>query len=80
MRESEAYSHLLFDAAPTPLGCHGGWNHVEVNRLFEQQHRVQREAVRDKPFAELNIFPRAIEKKQKLHCAIAEGLEIAPWN
>ncbi|MEK6752304.1 MAG: PAS domain S-box protein [Chloroflexota bacterium] len=80
LRESEAYSHLLFDAAPDPVSvATADGTMLEVNRLFEQQHRVQREAVRDKPLAELNIFPaEQLEKAKNYIAAIAEGLEIAP--
>ncbi|MBI5823324.1 MAG: PAS domain S-box protein [Chloroflexi bacterium] len=80
LRESEAYSHLLFDAAPDPVSVATmDGIMLEVNRHFEQQHHIQREDVRDRHISELNIFPAdQLEKARDYIAAIAEGLEIAP--
>ncbi len=80
LRESDAYSRLLFDAAPDPVSVAtvDGFM-LEVNRLFEQQHRVRREDVRDKHISELNIFPaEQLEKAHNYIMAIVEDKNPAP--
>lgn len=80
LRESEAYARLLFDSAPDPVYVTTADGiMLEVNRLFEQQHHVQRELVRDRHISELNIFPaEQLEKTQEYLTAIAEGKGAPP--
>ena len=58
LRESEAYARKLFDASPDPISVSDADGiMIDVNRLFEQQYRIQREEVQGKHISELNIFP-----------------------
>ncbi len=80
LHESGAYARLLFDAAPDPVSvAEMDGIMVDVNRLFEQQHRVKREQIRGKHIAELNIFPTdQIAKANEYIMAIMEGREMPP--
>lgn len=80
LRESEAYAHLLFDAAPDPVSvAEVDGIMVDVNRLFEQQHQVQRADVRGRHISELNIFPPGqLEKASDYIVAIVAGREVPP--
>ncbi len=80
LRESEAYARLLFDAAPDPVSvAEVDGIMVDVNRLFEQQHQIQREDVRDRHISELNIFPpEQLAKAQGYIMAIVAGKEVPP--
>ncbi|MFN8412008.1 MAG: PAS domain S-box protein [Anaerolineales bacterium] len=58
LRESGEYARLLFDAAPDPVSVATvDGIMVDVNKLFEQQHHIKREEIREKHISELNIFP-----------------------
>ena len=80
LRESEAYARLLFDAAPDPVSvAKVDGIMVDVNRLFEQQHRVMREEVGGKHISELHIFPaEQLDKAGEYIRAIVAGKEVPP--
>ena len=80
LRESEAYARLLFDAAPDPVSVSEvDGIMVDVNRLFEQQHQIQREDARGRRISELNIFPpEQLTKSKDYIMSIVEGKEVPP--
>ncbi|MFN8380526.1 MAG: PAS domain S-box protein [Anaerolineales bacterium] len=80
IRESEAYARLLFDASPDPVSVSEvDGKLLDVNRLFEQQHRIKRAEISGRNISELNIFPPEQLKKERAYIqAIVEGNEVPP--
>lgn len=80
LRESEAYARLLFDAAPDPVSVADPEGILlDVNRLFEQQHQVNREDIQYRHLSELNIFPdEQLSKLNDYLMAILEGKDVPP--
>ncbi|MBE0680679.1 MAG: PAS domain S-box protein [Anaerolineales bacterium] len=80
LRESEAYARLLFDAAPDPVSVADPEGILlDVNRLFEQQHQVNREDIQYRHLSELNIFPdEQLAKVNDYMTAILEGKDVPP--
>ncbi|MBL8061370.1 MAG: response regulator, partial [Anaerolineales bacterium] len=80
LHESEAYARLLFDAAPDPVSvAEVDGIMVDVNRLFEQQHQIQRKDVQGRHISELKIFPEEqLKKAGDYIAAIVEGKQVPP--
>ena len=80
LRESEAYARKLFDASPDPISVSDTSGVIiDINRLFEQQHQIQREEVQGRHISELNIFPpEQLVKFNSYMMDILKGKDVSP--
>ncbi|NJN79119.1 MAG: response regulator [Anaerolineales bacterium] len=80
LQESEAYARLLFDAAPDPVFVtEVDGTMVDVNKFFEIQHQVKREAIKGKHISDLDIFPNEeLQKVNQYTYEILNGKNIPP--